>query len=158
MGGAPLSSPIRLNLGCANRPHPGYTNLDMQALPGVDVVYRIDPFYPKLPFPNDSVSELYANNIVEHIADTVALINEFGRVSVDGARWFILTPGYLDVNSWRDPGHLSHWEERVLEFWTKDGFDYRHYTDKFWITYELLGDNNHGLEFHVTVHKAGGTV
>lgn len=144
---------IRLNLGCANRPLPGYTNLDMQALPGVDVVHRVDPFYPKLPFPDDSVEEINSNNFNEHICDTVALINEFGRVSIDGAQWYILTPGYRDINSWRDPGHFSHYEERCLEFWTEEGFDNRHYTDAFRIEYELHGDNDHGLEFFVTVKK-----
>ncbi|MBF6555474.1 MAG: hypothetical protein IVW52_04780 [Acidimicrobiales bacterium] len=142
-----------MNLGCANRPLPGYVNLDAQDLPGVDMVYEVDPWRPVLPFESDSVEEIYSNNFNEHIANTVALINEFGRVSVEGARWFILTPGYLDLNSWRDPGHLSHYEERCLDFWTEEGFDNRHYTDRFRITYTLDGDNEHGLEFHVVVHK-----
>lgn len=149
---AAVAGPIRLNLGCANRPLPGYVNLDMQALPGVDIVHRVDPFYPKLPFVDDTVREIEANNFVEHVADTVALVNEMWRVSVDGARWRILTPGYRDVNSWRDPNHLSHWEERCLDFFTETGFDGRRYGPAL-ISFTLTGGNDRGLDFRVMAHK-----
>jgi hypothetical protein len=145
---------LRINLGCANRPLQGYLNLDMQALPGVDLVYRIDPFRPVLPFKDSTAVEIEANNFVEHIADTVGLVTEMWRVSRDGARWRILTPGYRDVNSWRDPNHLSHWEERCLDFFTPDGFDGRRYGPAL-LSYAVTGGNDRGLDFQVTVHKPG---
>lgn len=144
-----------LNLGCANRPMEGWLNLDMQALPGVDVVYRVDPIYPRLPFLDGIFEAINANNFVEHILDTVTLVNEMGRVSVDGAKWRILTPGYRDPNSWRDPNHMSHWESHFLDWWTEAGFDSRHYTDSFRVEYTLQGDDDHGLDFWVVVHKPG---
>ncbi len=150
-----MSDPIRLNLGCANRPLVGFVNLDMQWIAGVDVVHRIDPFHPTIPYGDNTIIEIFANNFVEHIADTIGLITEMWRVSVDGAKWFILTPGYRDINSWRDPGHLSHWEERNLDFFTEEGFDGRHY-GQVRLSYTLIGDNNHGLEFHVVAHKKTG--
>jgi len=144
--------PLAVNLGCANRPMEGWMNLDMQPLDGVDVVYRVDPFYPELPFYDNTVEVINANNFVEHIADTVGLVTEMWRISVDGASWRILTPGYRDPNSWNDPGHLSHWASRVLDFFTEEGFDGRHYGDAR-LTYELSGDDDHGLEFLVTAIK-----
>ena len=150
-----MSDTIRLNLGSANRPMPGFVNLDMQELPGVDKVYRVDPWWPQLPFDDDSVSEIYANNFVEHIADTNTLIQEMWRVSVDGATWYILTPGYRDPNSWNDPTHFSHWGDKILEFYTAEGFDQRRYEPAL-LTYRLVGDVDHGLEFFVTAHKPGG--
>ena len=144
----------RLNLGCADRPLPGYINLDMQDLPGVDIVHRVSPFRPELPFRDDVFSAIEANNFVEHVADTVRLVTEMWRVSRDGARWRILTPGYRDVNSWRDPGHLSHWEERCLDFFTRPGFDGRRYPPAV-ISYTVEGGNDRGLDFSVTVHKPG---
>ncbi|GEM_PF-1643232 len=150
-----MSDTIRLNLGSANRPMPGFVNLDMQELPGVDKVYRVDPWWPQLPFDDDSVSEIYANNFVEHIADTNTLIQEMWRVSVDGATWYILTPGYRDPNSWNDPTHFSHWGDKILEFYTAEGFDQRRYEPAL-LTYRLVGDVDHGLEFFVTAQKPGG--
>lgn len=146
--------PISLNIGCANRPLDGYVNMDMQALPGVDLVYRIDPFYPRLPFWDDTVRMIEANNFVEHIADVVTLVRELWRFSVDGAQWHLLTPGYVDPNSWNDPGHLSHWSGRVLEFFTKDGFDGRRYGPAL-ISVEVSGADNSGLDFRVVAHKPG---
>jgi hypothetical protein len=150
-----VSDTIRLNLGSANRPMPGFVNLDMQELPGVDKVYRVDPWWPQLPFDDDSVSEIYANNFVEHIADTNTLIQEMWRVSVDGATWYILTPGFRDPNSWNDPTHFSHWGDKILEFYTAEGFDQRRYEPAL-LTYRLVGDVDHGLEFFVTAQKPGG--
>lgn len=150
-----MSDTIRLNLGSANRPMPGFVNLDMQELPGVDKVYRVDPWWPQLPFDDDSVSEIYANNFVEHIADTNTLIQEMWRVSVDGATWYILTPGFRDPNSWNDPTHFSHWGDKILEFYTAEGFDQRRYEPAL-LTYRLVGDVDHGLEFFVTAQKPGG--
>jgi hypothetical protein len=77
------------------------------------------------------------------------------RVSVDGATWYILTPGYRDPNSWNDPTHFSHWGDKILEFYTAEGFDQRRYEPAL-LTYRLVGDVDHGLEFFVTAQKPGG--
>jgi hypothetical protein len=143
---------VRVNLMCGPRPKPGYVNLDMQPLPGVDVVYRIDPYHPHLPFGDDSVAEVYWNNGPEHVLDIDGAVQELWRVSIDGARWYLLTPGWRDPNSWNDPTHLSHWGSKVLEFYTAAGFDGRRYPPAL-ISFELRGDDDHGLEFFVTAHK-----
>ncbi len=151
---APPETPFRLNLGSALRPMEGWTNLDMQELPGVDVLYRVDPFYPVLPFRDDVVSAIEANNFVEHVADTNRLVQEMWRVSVNGAEWHVLTPGWRDPNSWNDPTHLSHWGAEVLQFYTREGFDGRRYGPAL-ISFVRRGAIDRGLEFLVTVHKPG---
>jgi hypothetical protein len=149
-----MTEGLRVNLMCANRPIPGYVNLDMQDLPGVDMIYTIDPFHPRLPFQDDSVCEIEWNNGPEHVFNINEMVQELWRVSHDKATWHLLTPGYRDVNSWRDPTHFSHWEERILDFYTATGFDGRRYEPAL-LEYRLVGDNDHGLEFFVTAVKWG---
>ena len=145
---------MKLNFLSGNHPLEGHVNLDGQRLPGTTKVAWIDPWYPKLPFRADTFEEIYANNAVEHIANPNALIQEFWRISKNGARWYILTPGYRDPNSWNDPTHLSHWADKMLDFYTEWGFDGRRYGPAL-ISYRFEGDNDHGLTFHVIARKTG---
>lgn len=54
--------PLRLNLGCGHIALDGYVNVDMRALPGVDVVAPIDG----LPFEQGSVAEVFSAHVLEH--------------------------------------------------------------------------------------------
>lgn len=53
---------LRLNLGCGHRPLDDYVNVDMRALPGVDVVATVD----HLPFDANELDEIYSAHVVEH--------------------------------------------------------------------------------------------
>jgi hypothetical protein len=60
---------IRLNLGCGHIPEKGYINIDMRALPGVDVVAPVD----QLPFENGEIDEIYGAHLAEHFPEHVFL-------------------------------------------------------------------------------------
>lgn len=53
----------RINVGCGDDIQVGYTNIDVRALPGVDVVADIR----SLPFDADSLMEIRAVDCLEHI-------------------------------------------------------------------------------------------
>lgn len=75
---------LRVNVGCGEKPLPGYVNVDQRALPGVDVVADAG----NLPFDPGSVSELAAFHLVEHFrehhAATVLLPHWRSRLRPDG--------------------------------------------------------------------------
>lgn len=147
-----MNGGTQLNIMCGLRPIPGYVNIDMQNLPGVNLQYYIDPYHPSLPWPDSSVECIYWNNGPEHILDINALIQELWRISKNGATWYLLTPGYRDRNSYIDPTHYSHWTSNTLDFYTFHGFDGRRY-EPATLSYVLKGDDDHGLEFDVRVIK-----
>lgn len=53
---------LRLNLGSGHKPIPGYINVDMRDLPGVDVVAELD----KLPFGDNEIDEIFSSHVLEH--------------------------------------------------------------------------------------------
>src|SRR5579875_2878475 len=106
---------------CGSRIIDDFINLDMQLLKGVDVIAYIDPFRPIIPFRDDSFEYIYFNNGPDHILNINQLIQEMYRISKDKAESYLLTPGYLDPNSWNDPTHYSHWTRSILQFYTKKG-------------------------------------
>ena len=55
----------RVNLGCGHIPLEGFINVDMRALPGVDVVTTVD----ELPFEKGSLDELFSAHVLEHFPE-----------------------------------------------------------------------------------------
>jgi glycosyltransferase involved in cell wall biosynthesis len=56
---------LRLNLGCGTKTIEGYINVDERSLPGVDITADIG----QLPFEKETVSEIYAAHLVEHMPE-----------------------------------------------------------------------------------------
>jgi predicted SAM-dependent methyltransferase len=74
--------PLRLHLGCGQSPIPGWLNVDVQALPGVD---RVLDVRNGLPFEN--VDSIYAEHFLEHldVTEGLACLAECRRVlTADG--------------------------------------------------------------------------
>lgn len=61
----PSDGRLRLNLGCGCKPVPGYANVDVRRLPGVDVVAPVD----ELPVEPGTVAEIYCARLLEHFPE-----------------------------------------------------------------------------------------
>jgi SAM-dependent methyltransferase len=102
-----------LDLGCGRRKSPGAIGLDLNPLPGVDVVADVQG---GLPFAGDSFTEARLRHLVEHVPDLVKLMAEVHRVCRPGALVRILTPHFSAAASYRDPTHIHHLSARSFEF------------------------------------------
>lgn len=106
---------MRLNLGCGTAPRKGWVNLDLRALPGVDVVRDV---LRGLPFSDDSVDEIVSENFLEHLpqGEGIWVMNEMHRVLRDGAIATHLVPEAGSVNQFQDPTHLSFWHAETFTY------------------------------------------
>lgn len=95
---------MKLNLGCHVRKLKGYVNIDMDRSVKPDVV--ADAI--KMPFSDDSFEEVAADNIFEHILDTVRLMEEIHRVTRHGARIKITTPHFSSKSAYGTPDHVKY--------------------------------------------------
>ncbi len=92
----------RLNIGSGRTPMPGFISVDNNPNAGaVDVVHDLDRF--PWPFDDDSVSEVVMDHALEHLEDTMGVIQELYRICADGARILIRVP-HLSC-AWNHPGH-----------------------------------------------------
>jgi predicted SAM-dependent methyltransferase len=111
---------LRLQLGGGEERIEGYVNIDIVDLPTVDIVADISK---GLPLPDNSVIEIRANYIMEHIADVTALMEEIYRVCKPGAKIKIRVPYFKSTAAFKDPTHVSFFTERTFEYFDRDFID-----------------------------------
>jgi len=86
---------------------PGWVNLDIAALPGVDVVADIERCAEAgLPFAADAFDGFLMSHVVEHIRNVLPLMTELHRIARPGASLMIRVPFGGSDDAWEDPTHV----------------------------------------------------
>ena len=99
---------MKLHVGCGNVILPGWTNLDIEKLPGVDI---IDDITTLTKIPDNSCEVIYASHVLEHIYDLYDVMEEFtNKITEDGV---------LIVDVPDSTGLLKRWRMPILDFNTK---------------------------------------
>ena len=93
----------KLNLGCGFDYREGYINCDMFKEVNPDIVLNLEA---KLPFEDNSIEEVLANHILEHITFFIPLMHELHRILKVGGIIKIRTPFYSTWGQFNDPTHV----------------------------------------------------
>lgn len=104
---------MRLNLGCCDRHLDGYTNVDI-CPPADELVDLSQPW----PWADNSVDEIFAADIFEHLPDIRHTMNEAWRVLKPGAVLHLVVPTTDGRGAWQDPTHCSWWNPNTLFYFT----------------------------------------
>lgn len=88
------NGPVRLNLGCGNKPMAGYTNCDLFPGKFVDEVFSLD----EVPYANQSVDEIHSEHSLEHLPRLRAekALKEWARVLKPGGKILLKVPDLED--------------------------------------------------------------
>jgi len=105
---------MKLNLGCGYNIKKGWINLDVDKRTDVDVVHDLNKF--PYPFSDNQFSLILMDDVLEHLNDTISVMNEIFRIIKPGGQVIILFPYYQHPNAWVDPTH-----KKCL---TKETFNY----------------------------------
>lgn len=97
---------MKINLGSGFKRYEGFINIDSDPLVNPDHVIELDDVNIKLPFEDNSVSEIKAEHILEHIGEGfLPLIKELYRVAEDGCVFDISVPHHQHEVYYGDPTH-----------------------------------------------------
>jgi O-antigen biosynthesis protein len=107
---------LALDMGGALRKKEGYLAVDRRKMPGVDFVCDCNK---RLPFEDNSVGIIRAVDFMEHIKDSVHLMNEFYRILIHGGMLLSMTPSTDGRGAFQDPTHVSFWNENSFWYYTK---------------------------------------
>ena len=114
---------LRLNLGCGKVPKAGFINVDRLCLPGVD--QQVDLFQFPWPWGDNSVDEIYASHLIEHIPHQVegsqldgffAFFAECWRILKPGAEITLIAPYGFSVGAMQDPTHTRFIVESTFSY------------------------------------------
>jgi predicted SAM-dependent methyltransferase len=107
---------LKINLGGGEERIEGFLNIDIVELPTVDIVADITK---GLPLPDNSVIEIRADYVLEHLPNTAKIMEELYRVCKPGAKLKIKVPYFKSTAAFKDPTHVSFFTERTFEYFDR---------------------------------------
>ena len=124
-----------LDLGCGNNKYRSESskdkvigidhNNDVQA----DVVQNLNEF--PYPFSDNEFDMVICTHILEHLDDTIKVMEELWRIAKSNAVIKINTPNFAHITSFSDPTHKHHFTYHSFDYFDKStyyGDDFGFYT------------------------------
>lgn len=112
----------KIDLGCGPARHKGYIGLDK---------HDYSDRYPKnmfiqwdlekgaLPFCENSVKEVIATSVFEHIHNFLPLMNDLWRVMKEDSFMYILVPRAGGTGSFKDPTHCRFFMGKTFQYFVR---------------------------------------
>ena len=94
----------RLNVGCGRDIKVGWINMDRMPLPGVDIVTDLDD--AEIELPDDSVDMFLLGDVLEHLMEPLAAMQELHRIARPNAKMIVHAPHGASDEAWADPTHV----------------------------------------------------
>jgi SAM-dependent methyltransferase len=117
---SPGAPPYRLNVGCGRNILENWLNLDSVALPGVDLVADLEKLREsRIDLPDDSVGEFLLSHVIEHVHDSLGLMQELWRLAMPGAVAVIRVPHGGNDLAWEDPTHIRPYFVKSFGFFSQ---------------------------------------
>lgn len=144
-GPAAVVAPLRLNLGCGRSALPGWINVDQVKLPGVDLVQDLNNMQRDsmwgmagwdARFSENSVDQFMMSHTIEHITNTLPLMQELHRIAKPDALCTIRCPYGSSDDADEDPTHvrryfLGSWGYFSQPYFWKAQYNTKHEKDMF---------------------------
>jgi len=112
---------MKLDIGAGLKRREGFTTVDYDASTNPDYVVNLDDVNIKLPFEDNSVDEIIAHHILEHIGEGfIPLMKEMYRVCKHGAILDIIAPHHMHDVYYGDPTHKRPITVNGMNMFSKD--------------------------------------
>jgi len=113
---------VKLHLGCGNDYKKGYINCDISKEVNPDKVVNLEK---KLPFKDNSVKEIIAEHVLEHIINFVPLMHDLWRICKNNSIIKIKVPFYSSWGQFNDPTHVRFFTPFTFDYFCQKG-NYSH--------------------------------
>lgn len=130
---------VNLLLGANYNARAGYINVDIEPLPGIDVICDLEKPWP---WADESVDHILAEDIFEHLHDPFHSMNEAWRVLKPGGVLNLRLPSTDGRGAFQDPTHVSFWNANSMYYYSIDHPDYHQlYPSKVKCAYRIALDH-----------------
>lgn len=111
-------SEMRLHLGCGNQYREGWINVDRSRFVKCDLYFDLT-MWP-WPWADNSVDEIWCDQLLEHLTNTPRAIEEVNRILKPGGVFHGLVPYSGSLSAFVDPTHRVFFTERSFIYWDKN--------------------------------------
>jgi len=112
----------RLNIGCGNDYRKGYVNCDFTDRIKVDKIVNLEK--TPLPFKDNSVDEILAFHVLEHVKNFPKLMHDLHRICKKNARVKIKVPFYSAWGHYNDPTHVRFFSPFTFNYFKKGNYSH----------------------------------
>lgn len=105
---------MKINLGCGTKRIPGFTGLDWIKTEATDIVHDLEVF--PYPFADNQAEEIVMDNVLEHLSDTIKVMEELHRIARPGAIIKISVPYFKSNSAFTDPTHKHFFTEKSFKY------------------------------------------
>ena len=112
-----LGTRTRLHLGSGLRYDPEAVNVDVVAAGSPDVLHDLNQM--PWPFPDNRFESVVMRDVLEHLDDTLAVVEEIHRVCKPGARVHIAVPHFSSNGAFTDPTHKRLFSALTFDYFTE---------------------------------------
>jgi len=112
-----LDRRTRLHLGCGLRYDPEAVNVDVGEAGKPDVLHNLNQ--RPWPFPDNRFESVVIRDVLEHLDDTLAVLEEIYRVCKSGARVHIVVPHFSSNGAFTDPTHKRFFSALTFDYLTE---------------------------------------
>ncbi len=110
---------MKVNFGCGKHKLDGFIGVDKLKTESVDIIHDMNLF--PYPFRDNSVDEVFLSHILEHLPNTIRVLEEIYRICKNGAIIRIIVPYYNSPGAFHDPTHIKYFTEHSLDYFTEKG-------------------------------------
>lgn len=114
----PVEGRSRLNLGSGRRYDPTAVNLDLTSDTGPDVVHNLNDF--PWPFPDNRFNEVVMRDVLEHLDNTIRVLEEIHRICRPDGVVHINVPHFSSNGAFTDPTHKRFFALASFDYVTSD--------------------------------------
>ena len=119
---------MKINLGCGRDKKKDYLNIDSSKKVNPDKVWNLEKI--PLPFKENSIEEINAEHVFEHINNFIPLVHELWRISKKGAKIRIKVPFYSSWGQFNDPTHVRFFTPFTFNYFLKGNYSHEVGVDK----------------------------
>jgi SAM-dependent methyltransferase len=113
-----------LELGCGSSKREGAVGVDILAGSDADVIHDLDVF--PYPFRDDEWDRILCFDVLEHVRDFVACVEEIWRIARPGATVEATGPFMSSVNYFSDPTHRRAFTSRTFDYFIEGAPAFRY--------------------------------
>jgi predicted SAM-dependent methyltransferase len=110
----------KLNLGAGYRHVPGYKNVDFRKETKPDYLVDLEKKGCLKAIKANSIDEVFASHVLEHIRNIEGLMSEVYRVCKNGAKMVVVVPYWSHHTAVEDPTHVRYFTEKSMMYYCKD--------------------------------------